>query len=325
MRSFSLPKLIAAPVFCLLLLPGRAIAQANEWDAFRQSLSQSIQKSLTSGHLPEAERLLVQAVSLDENAEGPSSPRVAEDLDMLSDALSRDGKYSEAETKLKAAMAIYAVNDGPPFASNPYYLGRLADLASHQQRFAEAEQIFKEVLAIQSREQGSEDPATLRDLAKLYRHMKDYPNSESIYKKIIESKSMARGSGEVLGSVEDLSAVYEEEGKFEEAEALYLKSIRTNQAILPRGHLVTIAEINDLALFYERRKRLQDSEEYYKRAIAQFDGFANDCGLMDSNLARVVGNYARLMNTEGRLNESEQFESRAKAIGNKVNGNCSKH
>jgi hypothetical protein len=39
-------------------------------------------------------------------------------------------------------------------------------------------------------------------------------------------------------------------------------------------------------LLYERRERFRDSEEYYKLAIAQFDGLANDCGLMDSNLAR---------------------------------------
>jgi tetratricopeptide (TPR) repeat protein len=325
MRSFSLRKLIATPVFCSLLLPGRAIAQANESRALRESLSQSIQKSRTSGHLPEAENLLAQAVSLDENADGRSSRRVAEDLDMLSDVLSEEHKYAEAETRLRAAMAIYEVNDGPPqVASNPYYQGRLADLASHQQRFAEAEHIYKELLASQTREQGFEDPVTFRELAEVYRLAKDYPNSEAIYKRVIESKSTEPGSGEVLGSIEALCAVYEEEGKFEEVEALYRKSIDTNQTILPRGHLVTIAELNDLGLFYERRERLQEAEEYYKRALAQFDGLAADCSLMDSNLARVIGNYARLLSTEGRPNESEAYESRAKAIRDKLGGNCSK-
>jgi tetratricopeptide (TPR) repeat protein len=322
MRSFSLRKRIAAPVFCLLLLPGTAIAQANESDEFRESLSQSIQKSRTSGHLPEAEKLLVQAISLDENADGPSSRRVAEDLDMLSDVLSEDEKYAEAETTLKAAMAIEVI-DGPQVASN-YYLGKLASLAGRQQRFAEAERIYKELLAIQSREQGFEDPAALRDLAELYHLAKDYPDSEAIYKKVIESKSLEPGSGVVLGSIEALCTVYEDEGKFEEVEALYRKSIHTNQTILPRGHLVTIAELNDLGLFYERRERLQEAEESYKRALAQFDGLASGCSLMDSDLAIVIGNYTRLLRTEGRLNESEQFESRAKAIRDKLSGNCSK-
>jgi tetratricopeptide (TPR) repeat protein len=325
MCLFSARKLIAVQIFCLLLLPGTALAQATDSDEIRESLSLSIQKSRISGRLPETEKLLKQAVSLDESAHGPSSRRVAEDLDMLSDVLSEDKKYAEAETTLKAAMAIYEMNDGPPqVASNPYYQGRLADLASRQQRFAEAEHIYKELLALQSREHGSEDPVTLRNLAELYHLAKDYPNSEAIYKKVIESKSLEPGSGEVLGSIEALCAVYEEERKFEEAEALYRNSIDTNQKSLPRGHLVTIAELNDLGLFYERRERSQEAEEYYKRALAQFDGLAADCSLMDSNLARVIGNYARLLRTEGRPNESEQCESRAKAIRDKLDGNCSK-
>jgi tetratricopeptide (TPR) repeat protein len=154
---------------------------------------------------------------------------------------------------------------------------------------------------------------------------KDYPNSEAVYKTVIESKSLEPGSGQILGAIEGLCTVYEEEGKFEEVEALYQNTIHTNQTILPRGDLVTIAELNDLGLFYERRERLQEAHAYYKRALAQFDGLAPDCSLMDSNLARVIENYARLLRTEGRHTESEQCESRAKAIRDKLGGNCLKN
>jgi tetratricopeptide (TPR) repeat protein len=191
-----------------------AIGQVAASDASRESLYQSIEKARSSGQLPEAANLLMKAVHLDESTDGPSSRNVVEDRDMLSDVLSEDQKYSEAETKLKAAMAIYEVSDGPLFPPNPYYLGRLAELADHQQRFAEAEQFYKKVLAIQDKDQGAEDPATLRDLAKVYRHMRNYPTSEALYKMIIESQTLDPDSGEILGSVEDLSAVYEEEGKF---------------------------------------------------------------------------------------------------------------
>lgn len=312
MCSFSARKLIATEVFCLLLLPGMALAQANESDEIRDSLSQSIQESRSSGHLPDAENLLGQAVSLDENAYGPNSRRVAEDLDTLSDVFREDGLYSEAEAKLKAAMAIYQVTDGPQVAASSYYLSRLADLASRQQRFAEAEQIYKGLLAVQSRKQGFESPDTLRELAELYHLTKDYPNSEAVYRKVIESKSLEQASGQMLGAIEGLSAVYEEDGKFDQVEALYQNALQINQMSLPRGHLVIIAELNDLGLFYERRERLQEAEEYYKRALAQFDG--SDCSLMDSNRAIVIENYARLLRTEGRITESEQYEIQMKAI-----------
>jgi tetratricopeptide (TPR) repeat protein len=321
MCSFSARKLITAEIVSLLLLSGIALAQANESDEIRESLSQSIQKDRASGQLLEAENLLRQAASLDENTYGRNSRRVAEDLDTLSDVFSEDGKFAEVETTLKAALSIYDVIDGAQIASNSYYLGRLANLASRQQRFADAEHLYKGLLAVQSAEQGFESPSILRDLAELYHRAKDYVNSEAIYRKVIESKPLEPGDGETLGAIEGLCAVYEEEGKFEEIEVLYRDTIRTNQTILPRGHLATIAELNDLGLFYERRQRWQDAEAYYKRALDQFDGLAPDARLMDSNLARVLDNYARILRAEGRFTESEQYEDGAKAIRDKLGDN----
>ena len=40
---------------------------------------------------------------------------------------------------------------------------------------------------------------------------------------------------------------------------------------------------------------------------------------MDSNVAVVFENYARLLRDEGRLTEAEQYESRGKAIRVKLN------
>lgn len=320
MRSFSARKLIATQIFSMLLLPGMALAQANESDGIRESLSRSIQESRNSGHLPKAEKFLRQAVSMDEDAYGPSSRNVAGDLETLSDVFSEDGKFAEAQAALGTALAIYEVTDGPQVASNSYYLGKQANLAIHQKKFPEAEHFYKESLVLEKKERGFEDPGTLRDLAELYHLMKDYPNSEAVYSKIIESKSLEAGDGEVLGAIEDLCALYEEEGKFEAEESLYRNTIQTNESILPHGHLATVAELNDLGLFYERRKRLQEAENCYERALEQFDDLASDAGLMDSNLAIVINNYARLLRTEGRIDESEKYENRAKAIRDNLGG-----
>jgi hypothetical protein len=57
---------------------------------------------------------------------------------------------------------------------------------------------------------------------------------------------------------------------------------------------------------------------YYARALEQFDGVAPDIGLMDSNLATVIENLARLLRNEGRFAESEQYENRVKAIRDRL-------
>jgi tetratricopeptide (TPR) repeat protein len=201
---------------------------------------------------------------------------------------------------------------------NLFYMGRLASLAARQQRFADAEQLYQKIPALQRKELGFENPATLSDLAELFHLAKDYPKSEAVYRRVIESKSLEPGSGVILGSTERLGTVYEEQGKFEQAEALYRNAVGTNQLILPHGHLTTIANLNDLGLFYERRERLPEAETYYRRALEQFDGLSPDAGLMDSNLAIVTKNYAGLLRKEGRLNESEQYESRVKTTEDKL-------
>lgn len=317
MRSFSARA--AVEISCLLLYSSMTFAQATAPNETRELLSQSIQKYRGSGSLLEAEKSLKLLLNLDEKAYGRSSREVAEDFDTLSDVLSEDGNYAEAEMALKAALATYVVIEGPERTTNSSYLSRLASLAGRQQKFAEAEKLYEEILAVQSKEQGFESPMTLADLAELYHVAKDYEKSEVVYRKVIESKLLEPGSGVTLGAIERLSTVYEEQGKSEQVEALYRKAIETNLTSLPHGDLTTIAELNDLGLFYERRERFQEAEEYYKRALEQFDGLASDAGLMDSNLAIVIENYARLLRDEGRLTEAEQYESRGKAIRARLN------
>jgi tetratricopeptide (TPR) repeat protein len=317
MRSFSAKAVVQ--ISWMLLYSNMTLAQAIAPNETRESLSQTIQKYRGFGNLQEAEKSLTLLLNLDENAYGRSSREVAEDLDTLCDVLTEDGKYTEAETALKAALASYAVIEGAERTENSFYLSRLANLAGRQQRFAEAEKVYKEMLTLQGKEQGFESPVTLADLAELYHAAKDYEKSEAVYRKVIESKLLEPGSGVALGSIERLSTVYEEQGKFEQAEALYRKAVETNLTSLPHGHLTTIAELNDLGLFYERRESFQESEEYYVRALEQFGGLASDAGLMDSNVAVVFENYARLLRDEGRLTEAEQYESRAKAIRVKLN------
>jgi tetratricopeptide (TPR) repeat protein len=292
-------KLFIAAV--LVFSPVLALAQAFAPNESRESLSQSIQKYRTSGNLSEAARSLSQAINLGEKTYGPRSREVAEDFDTLSDVLSEDAKYAEAETALKAALAIYATVEGPERTTNVFYVSRLASLVGRQQRFAEAERLYREVLAVEIREQGVESPLTLSNLAELYHLAKDYPKSEAAYRKILELESLEPGSGFTLGAIERLGRVYEEQGKFEQAEAFYRREADADQTTLPHGHLRTIALLNDLGLFYERRGRLQEAEAYYTRALEQFDGVASDSGLMDSNLATAIENYSRLLQSEGHL------------------------
>jgi tetratricopeptide (TPR) repeat protein len=219
MRSLS--DKVAVGIASLVLYSSMAIAQTPAPNETRESLSQTIQKYLGSGNLPECEKSLELLLNLDERVYGRNSREVAEDSETLSDVLSQDGKYDEAERALKVALAAYAVIEGPERSTNPFYLGRLASLATRQQRFQEAEKLYEETLAVESKQLGFESPVTLADLAELYHAAKEYEKSEAVYSKVIQSKLLEPGSGVTLGAIERLSAVYEEQGSLNKQKRLF--------------------------------------------------------------------------------------------------------
>jgi tetratricopeptide (TPR) repeat protein len=189
----------------------------------------------------------------------------------------------------------------------------LAGVIAHEKKFAEAEQLYQEVLTRKTRDTGHEDFTILGELAEVYRFAKDYSKAEEINQRALEleSGSQEPGSGFILGTIERLGTVYEEQGKYIQEEALYRNAAESSRALLRHGNLTIIANLNDLGLFYERRERFQEAEMFYRRALDEFDGTANE-GVLDSNLAIVTRNYARLLRLMGRVAEAEQYEAKAK-------------
>lgn len=304
----------------VFLVPGMSVASAQEdghsepLSISGQSIMQAAEDCRSAGQFPVAERLLEEKIALDEQFEGANSKQMAEDLDTLSDFLNDDEKYDQAEKALRDALAIFTSIEGPQRAMNAFYLSRLANLAAHKQRFAEAEQTYDRILALETREDGFEHPETLNQLAEVYRLAKNYPQAEALYLQALDSKSLETGSGQRLGDIERLGALYEEEGKFQEAEVLYLNAVDVSQRALDHGNLVLIANLNDLAYFYDGQNRLDEAEEYYKLALEQFDRIATDDGLMNHNLAIVMSNYAETLKKENRTSQAEQYQSGAKSI-----------
>jgi tetratricopeptide (TPR) repeat protein len=278
-----------------------------------------------AGKPTQAEPFMLEKLNIEEKAFGPESINFAQELNFLADLYREEGKYAEAETAMKRALDIHVKLDGPESSTVPFLLARLASLATSQEDYTEAEQLYKKALAIQesaNRNNGDESAlSTLSDLAKLYSIEKDYSQAEAVYERLLASQTKSRqpGAGNMLGTVEQLGLVYEQQGKFGEAEALYRKSVEADQVALPRGHLSLIASLNDLALYYERRERLDEAERYYKSALDQFDRPSpSGKGLMDSNQAIVMKNYARLLHKMNRATEAAQYETQAKALDQSV-------
>lgn len=310
------PRRLMSGIFCLLFFLSMGIARAAPSDDALESVSRQVDKCRSTGRRTEAEGLLRRKITMQEKRFGSESAQVTDDLNNLSNLYSEDGKYAEAEIALRNSLALRMKTADSHDSTIDYYLVRLADLETRQRRFAEGAQLYEEVLTRQ-REAGREDFAVLAGLAELYRLARDYSKAEETNERALdlELKSQEPGSGCILGTIERLGTVYEEQGKYEKAEALYLHAVESGQKLLQHGDLTIIANLNDLALFYERRARFQEAATFYERALDHFGTTLSDHGVIDSNLAIVIGNYSRLLRTMGRVHEAEQFEARVKATG----------
>jgi tetratricopeptide (TPR) repeat protein len=300
-----------AGIFCLASLTSVGSAQGTSPGETQESLSRLIEKHRGAGQLAEAERLLHRKVTRGQ-AFGSRSAQVAQTLDTLADLYSEEANYAEAEVALRNVLAIRAAIDGPQSPTTDC-LARLASVLAHQQKFAEAEQLYLDVLTRQMRDAGHEDFTVLGELGEVYRLAKDYSKAEEINQRALQLElgSQEPGSGLILGTIERLGNVYDEQGKYAEAEALYRNAAESSQALLQHGNLTIIANLNDLGLFYERRERFQEAETFYRRALDQFDGTSNEA-IIDSNLAIVARNYARLLRLMGRVREAQESEAKAK-------------
>jgi tetratricopeptide (TPR) repeat protein len=228
-----------------------AVAQGTSPDETPESLSRLIEKHRDTGQRAEAERLLLRKVSLEEQTFGSGSMQVAQTLDTLADLYSEDTNYAEAEAALRNSLGIRAAIDGPQSTSTDYCLAKLAGVIAHEKKFAEAEQLYQEVLTRKTRDTGHEDFTILGELAEVYRFAKDYSKAEEINQRALEleSGSQEPGSGFILGTIERLGTVYEEQGKYIQEEALYRNAAESSRALLRHGNLTIIANLNDLGLF----------------------------------------------------------------------------
>jgi tetratricopeptide (TPR) repeat protein len=303
---------LMAGAFFLAIIASIGVAQDSSPDETPESLSRLSEKHRDPRQRAEAERLLRRKVTLEEQTFGSRSMQVAQTLDTLADLYSEDANYLEAEAVLRTSLAIHAAIDGPE-TTTANCLVRLARVVAEQQKFVEAEHLYREVLTRQMRDTGTEDFTILGELAEVYRLAKDYSKAEEINQRALQLEvgSQEPGSGFILGTIERLGTVYEEQGKYVQEETLYRNAAESSQALLPRGDLTIIAHLNDLGLFYERRERFQEAEKFYGRALDQFDGLSND-GLKDLNLGIVTRNYARLLRLMGRVAEAEQYEAKVK-------------
>ena len=115
----------------------------------------------------------------------------------------------------------------------------------------------------------------------------------------------------IAASCNNLAELYRSQGRYSEAEPLYLESVAIIRQSLPPNHADLARGFNNLAVLYESQGRYSEAEPLYLEAVAI------DRQALSPNhprLATHLNNLANLYRSQGRYGEAEPLFLEAVAI-----------
>ena len=112
----------------------------------------------------------------------------------------------------------------------------------------------------------------------------------------------------VINSYCNLGSLYSNQGKLQEAEAMYQRALEGYEKAWGPDHTSTLDTVNNLGLLYSRQGKLQEAEAMYQRAL---EGKEKAWGPDHTSTLHTVNNLGRLYSHQGKLQEAEAMYQRA--------------
>jgi CHAT domain-containing protein/Tfp pilus assembly protein PilF len=118
-------------------------------------------------------------------------------------------------------------------------------------------------------------------------------------------------------ALNNLAKVYEEQGKYADAEGLHKRALAIKEKALGKDHPDVANSLNNLAVVYRAQGKYADAEGFYKRALAIRE---KALGADHPDVARTLNNLANVYWAQGKYADAEGFYKRALAITEKALG-----
>jgi tetratricopeptide (TPR) repeat protein len=112
-----------------------------------------------------------------------------------------------------------------------------------------------------------------------------------------------------------MGMLYSDQGKIDEAEALYRTALEIQQKALGAEHLDVARTLNNLAGVCQMRRQYREAEDLYFRVLAIQE---SKLGKEHLEIARTFNNLAGAYFAEGRLDEAESLYLRALTLQEKT-------
>ncbi|MCA2722865.1 MAG: tetratricopeptide repeat protein [Microcystis sp. M048S1] len=111
--------------------------------------------------------------------------------------------------------------------------------------------------------------------------------SENCYKRLLGNNHPL-----VASSLNNLAALYDSQGRYTEAEPLYLQALDLRKQLLGDNHPLVALSLNNLAYLYDSQGRYTEAEPLYLEAI---NIFRERLGENHPHTQTVYQNYLRML------------------------------
>lgn len=276
----------------------------------------------TDGRMGEFVGEMQDAVRLAERTFGPDSPDTAQVLNVLGMVYEAKGRDGDAEATFKRALAIAEAHAGPADNVMITTLQNLAQIVVKRDRARDAVPMFERALKVAEAKFGPVSPDTAPiqlNLARAYIAVgkaADAVQPANRALKAIEGRDGADAASTIPFRTASGMAL-EGLGRYNEAEALYKKSMAIADAKLPPGAPFAQLAANALEHLYQVTGRTKEAAPANDRVMR---GQANGPGVNPSDDATVLHNLAMKHLQEGRPNEAVPLELRALVLSEQRNG-----
>ncbi len=144
-----------------------------------------------------------------------------------------------------------------------------------------------------------------------------YTEAEKLLKlALAEAEKFGSSDPRMATSLNNLAALYDTQGKYDQAEPLYRRSLAIREKALGPDHPDVATSLNNLAALYKTQGKYDQAEPLYKRSLAIKE---KALGPDHPDVATVLENYAGLLKATERPGQAEELLKRAERIrkGNK--------
>ncbi|WP_324673089.1 tetratricopeptide repeat protein [Hymenobacter sp. GOD-10R] len=277
---------------------------------------------MAKAQMPEAEKLLRQALIIDEQVHGHDHAFVTVRLNNLANVLQNTGRLDEAEPLMRRALAISESEDGTDHPNVATRLNNLATLLMDTNHLEEAEQLLRRALEIDEQSYHPDHPNIARDLnnlAQLLHSTNRSPEAEKALQRTITIYQDLYGVNHptVARGLNNLAGLFRDTNRSTEALALARQVLHIMEHNYSPDHPYVTRSQHSLAAMLMATNQLDEVESLLRQALtaSRTNSSSNPIELSTS-----LNNLGVFLNDQGRSAEAEPMLREALSLDEDIYG-----